>query len=267
MNLWQPILHQIFLLHFAWNIFITCRKIIALKKVVLFGAGKSASVLIDYLLAQAVENNWNILIADAKKELVEEKTKQHPHSTAIGLDIQDETGRRALISQADVVISMMPPSLHILIAKDCILYGKHLLTASYADDEIKALDQQVKEKDILFLCEMGLDPGIDHMSAVQLLDEIQAAGGTVTSFKSHCGGLIAPESDNNPWHYKITWNPRNIVLAGKAGAVYKQDGKEISESYENLFDASRSVNFCTHYPSLYRFHVWLEKCDRPETYR
>ena len=212
-----------------------------MKKVLLFGAGKSASVLIDYLLAQSSENNWRVIIADANKKLVEEKTKLHPNSEAIELDINDEPKRRELVSQATIVISMMPPALHILIAKDCIHFGKNLLTASYADDEIKALEQQVKEKGILFLCEMGLDPGIDHMSAMQLLDEIKATGAVVNSFKSHCGGLVAPESDDNPWHYKITWNPRNIVLAGKAGAVYKQDGNLITEQYEQLFDASRTV--------------------------
>ena len=212
-----------------------------MKKILLFGAGKSASVLIDYLLAQSTENNWKVIIADANKNLVEEKTKKHPGSEAVELDITNEPGRRKLISEATIVISMMPPSLHILIAKDCIHFGKSLLTASYEDDQIKALELEVKDKGILFLCEMGLDPGIDHMSAMQLLDEIKATGAVVNSFKSHCGGLVAPESDDNPWHYKITWNPRNVVLAGKAGAVYKQDGKMVSEQYEQLFDASRTV--------------------------
>ena len=134
-----------------------------MKKILLFGAGKSASVLIDYLLAQSTENNWKIIIADANKKLVEEKTKNHPNSEAIELDINDEPKRRELISTASIVISMMPPSLHILIAKDCIHFSKNLLTASYKDDQIKALEQEVKDKGILFLCEMGLDPGIDHI--------------------------------------------------------------------------------------------------------
>ena len=220
---------------------ITCRKIKDLKKIVLFGAGKSASVLIDYLLGQATGNNWKIIVADANKKLIEEKTKHHPASETVELDIKNETKRGELIAQADIVISMMPPALHILIAKDCIDHGKNLLTASYADDEIKSLQKTVEDKGILFLCEMGLDPGIDHMSAMQLLDEIKASGAVVNSFKSHCGGLVAPESDDNPWHYKITWNPRNIVLAGKSGAVYKQDGDLITEKYETLFDADRKV--------------------------
>ena len=212
-----------------------------MKKIVLFGAGKSASVLIDYLLGQATENNWMIFIADTNKKLIEEKTKLHPKSTTVEMDIKDEISRRALIAESDMVISMMPPALHILIAKDCIAYNKNLLTASYADEEIMSLQKSVEDNGLLFLCEMGLDPGIDHMSAMQLLDDIKASGGMVNSFKSHCGGLVAPESDDNPWHYKITWNPRNIVLAGKSGAIYKQDNNIITEKYESLFDVNRTV--------------------------
>lgn len=212
-----------------------------MKNIVLFGAGKSASVLIRYLLQESVSNDWKIRIADADPNLIGEKTGGHPNAEAIGIDIQDGGKRAGLVSGADLVISMMPPSLHILIARDCIQYSKHLLTASYADDAIRALAPQAEAKNILFLCEMGLDPGIDHMSAMQLLDDIRDAGGNITCFKSHCGGLIAPESDDNPWHYKITWNPRNIVLAGKNGAVYRENGKEVSETYQQLFNQDRRV--------------------------
>jgi len=213
-----------------------------LKNILLFGAGKSASVIIEFLLDNAAENNWNITIADADKALIEQKTKGHPSSTAVAIDISDEQKRKTLIVDSDLVISMMPAFLHILIAKDCVEYSKHLLTASYADDEIKKLADEVNKKGILFLCEMGLDPGIDHMSAMQLVNGIKEKGGKITSFKSHCGGLVAPESDNNPWHYKISWNPRNVVLAGKAGAEYLQNGHLITEKYEDLFDANRQIN-------------------------
>ncbi len=240
-----------------------------LKKVLLFGAGKSASALIDYLILSAEENNWDVIVADANAALIKEKTNNRPHSTSVPLDINDASKRRLLIESSDIVISMMPPSLHILIANDCLQYGKSLLTASYADEAILALDKNVKEKGLLFLCEMGLDPGIDHMSAMQLLDEIDEKGGKVVSFKSHCGGLVAPESDNNPWHYKISWNPRNVVLAGKSGAIYKKDGNIVQEEYEQLFDPKRSVSFendnlssFSYYPNrnslpyidLYRLH-------------
>jgi saccharopine dehydrogenase-like NADP-dependent oxidoreductase len=213
-----------------------------LKNITLFGAGKSASVLIEYLLENAAANNWFITIADADKNLVEQKTKGHPLSSALGIDITNDELRSKLIAQADLIISMMPPALHILVAKDCVAHGRHLLTASYADDQIKALADEVKSKGILFLCEMGLDPGIDHMSALKLIEEIKEKGGKITSFKSHCGGLVAPESDDNPWHYKISWNPRNVVLAGKAGAEYKMEGKLIKEKYEDLVDEKRSIN-------------------------
>ena len=218
------------------------REIKNLKNILLFGAGKSASVLIEYLIDNAAENNWHVTIVDADKKLIEQKTKKHSSSTAIEANITNDILRVELIKNTDLVISMMPPFLHIHIAKDCVQYGKHLLTASYADEQIKLLADEVKSKGIIFLCEMGLDPGLDHLSAMQIIDGIKAKGGKITSFESHCGGLVAPESDDNPWHYKISWNPRNVVLAGKSGAEYIQDGKHITEKYENLFDASRTID-------------------------
>ena len=213
-----------------------------LKKILLFGAGKSASVLIDFLINESSENGWETIIVDADKNLIDKKISGRSSAIGIGMDIKDESQRAALIKEAAIVISMMPPSLHILIARDCINFGKSLLTASYADESIKSLEGILKEKGILFLCEMGLDPGIDHMSAMKIIDDIKEKGGKITAFKSHCGGLVAPESDHNPWHYKISWNPRNVVLAGKAGALYRLDKVEIDEHYEELFNADRTVN-------------------------
>lgn len=176
-----------------------------------------------------------------QEEVILTKTKGHPRSQAVALNIQDEAQRMNWIQKSDIVISMMPPALHILIAKDCIQCRKSLLTASYVDEAIRAMHAQAQEAGILFLCEMGLDPGIDHMSAMQVIDHLKKQQAVITSFKSHCGGLIAPESDNNPWHYKISWNPRNVVLAGKNGALYLNNHQQIQEPYETLFDASRSV--------------------------
>ncbi len=212
-----------------------------MKNILLFGAGKSASVLIEYLIDNAPRNNWHLTIVDTDKTTIESKTKKHITSTAIEANITNDTLRKELIKNTDLVISMMPPFLHVLIAKDCVEYSKHLLTASYADEQIKLLAEEVKSKGIVFLYEMGLDPGIDHLSAMQLIDDIKNKGGEITSFKSHCGGLVAPESNNNPWHYKISWNPRNVVMAGRAGAEYLQDGKQIIEKYENLFNAERTI--------------------------
>jgi len=216
---------------------ITCRPKLStiVKTILLLGAGKSATVLIDYLIATAQEKKWKFIVADANKEQILAKTNNSPFAEAVALDITNDEKRGKLIEKAHVVISMMPPSLHFLVAKDCVEYRKHLLTASYLDNKIKSLEAEIRDRKLLFLCEMGLDPGIDHMSAMKIIDNIKAAGGKVSSFKSHCGGLVAPESDDNPWHYKISWNPRNVVLAGKAGAEYKLDGKVVHKDYAQLF--------------------------------
>ena len=198
--------------------------------------------MIDYLLAEAPSNNWTIVIADANKEQVLIKTNHSPFATAVQLDITNDEKRSTLVQEADLVISMMPPALHFLVAKDCVEYGKNLLTASYLDAAIKSLKTEIQNKKLLFICEMGLDPGIDHMSAMKIIDDIKSKGAVVTSFKSHCGGLVAPESDDNPWHYKISWNPRNVVLAGKAGAEFKLNNSIQHKEYSQLFDKPAEVN-------------------------
>ena len=210
-----------------------------MKKILLFGAGKSATVLIDYLLSYVREGRWQLTVVDANKPLVESRLRSQAGTTAATFDIEEEELRQQYVAEADLVISLLPPALHLVVARDCLQLGKHLLTASYVDPQIRAMEKQVGEKNILFLCEMGLDPGIDHMSAQKIISEIKNEGGKISSFISHCGGLVAPESDDNPWHYKISWNPRNVVLAGKAGAVYRQQGKDISLGYEDLFREKR----------------------------
>jgi saccharopine dehydrogenase-like NADP-dependent oxidoreductase len=212
-----------------------------LKHIVLFGAGKSATVLIEYLKEIATENIWQVIVADSNLEAAQAKVGEHALAKAVSVNIENADERKELIAQADVVISLMPPHLHYLLALDCIELNKHLLTASYVDEKIKSLQPEIEKRNLLFLCEMGLDPGIDHMSAMRLFDRIKNEGGTITSFKSHCGGLVAPESDDNPWHYKISWNPRNVVMAGKAGAIYKEKGKEVQLSYKELFNVQRIV--------------------------
>jgi saccharopine dehydrogenase (NADP+, L-glutamate forming) len=210
-------------------------------EILIIGAGKSATVLIQYLQKQAVKNNWYIVLADGNEAVANTKWNNAPNGHAVGIDIENKDNRAVLIEKATVVVSMLPPSLHFLVAKDCLHYGKALFTASYVDDNMKSMAAAIEQKQILVLCEMGLDPGIDHMSAMELIHSIQDKGGKITGFKSHCGGLIAPESDDNPWHYKISWNANNIILAGKSGALYLEDGQEKTLNYNQLFANAPSV--------------------------
>src|SRR5215203_1403454 len=241
-----------------------------MKQVLLFGAGKSATILIEYLLSNAEKEDWHITVVDADLESVQRKLGDSAFGNAVTFDISNDEERSAYISKADIVISLMPPALHFLIAKDCIRSRKNLLTASYVDEQMKSLKQEVENSGLLFLCEMGLDPGIDHMSAKKMIDEIHEEGGQISSFYSHCGGLIATESDNNPWHYKISWNPRNVVTAGQAGAIFKYEGEIKELEYRDLFAEKRFVYIPGHevlcwYPnrdSLSYINLYgLEGCD------
>lgn len=212
-----------------------------MKTILLFGAGRSATVLIDYLLENAISGNWRLVLVDADHALASSKIGPSQRGTPVSFDILDEEERGRQIKSADLVISLLPPGLHIEVAKDCLRYHKSLLTASYVDPQIKALEKDIEKNKLLFLYEMGLDPGIDHMSAMRLFHDIHARNGSVHSFISHCGGLVAPESDDNPWHYKISWNARNIIMAGKAGAHYLENGEEIRVPYESLFSQEKTI--------------------------
>ncbi len=212
-----------------------------MKTILLFGAGKSASVLIKYLEDLANSQFCKIIIADADFTALQKKVTAQTLVEVFEIDILKTDEREQLIEKADVVISLMPPNLHYLIALNCIKFKKHLLTASYIDEIIRVHEDEIKNAGILFLYEMGLDPGIDHMSAMQLIHKIENKNGNISSFSSHCGGLISLKSDNNPWHYKISWNPRNVVLAGKAGAQYFENETVINRDYEHLFKNCKQV--------------------------
>jgi len=212
-----------------------------MKQILLFGAGKSATVLIDYLVENATTENWRLTVVDTDLNLAQSKIGTSANARAVSFDINNVEERQKHISVADIVISLLPPSLHYFVAQDCLALHRNLLTASYADEQMKMLGSAIESEGLLFLCEMGLDPGIDHMSAMKLIDEIHSDEGKVFSFESHCGGLVAPASDDNPWRYKVSWNPRSVVLAGKAGAHFRQDGEEKTIPYEELFDSSRIV--------------------------
>ncbi|MDB4250944.1 saccharopine dehydrogenase NADP-binding domain-containing protein [Flavobacteriales bacterium] len=207
-----------------------------MKKILVIGAGRSAVTLIKYLLDNSAANNWLVTVADFSIELAETAVANYTNGIAILFNVTDEIQRKSEIGNADIVISMLPASLHITVAKDCIALGKNLVTASYVSPEIADLDEKAKQAGVLLLNEIGLDPGIDHMSAMRVIDEIKENGGELTSFKSFCGGLVHPNYDNNPWNYKFTWNPRNVVLAGQGTAQYIKQGKYKYIPYTKLFE-------------------------------
>ena len=207
-----------------------------MKKILVIGAGRSAVTLIKYLLDNSIANNWLVTVADFSIELAEKAVANHTNGKAILFNVTDEIQRKSEIGNADIVISMLPASLHITVAKDCIALAKNLVTASYVSPEIADLDEKAKQAGVLLLNEIGLDPGIDHMSAMRVIDEIKENGGELTSFKSFCGGLVHPDYDTNPWNYKFTWNPRNVVLAGQGTAQYIKQGKYKYIPYTKLFE-------------------------------
>jgi saccharopine dehydrogenase-like NADP-dependent oxidoreductase len=207
-----------------------------MRKILIIGAGRSASSLIQYLLNKSVEEDLHLVIGDLSLASAQNKTNNHPNATAIALDVFNTNERKEAIQKSDIVISMLPAHLHIEVARDCIVYKKNMVTASYISDAMQELDAIVKENNLIFMNEIGLDPGIDHMSAMKVINDIKAKGGKMLLFESFCGGLVAPESDTNLWNYKFTWSPRNVVLAGQGGAAkFLQEGTYKFIPYCNLF--------------------------------
>lgn len=208
---------------------------VVMKSILIIGAGRSSSALIKYVLDTAKKENWFVTVADMDPSLAEEKVNNHPCGRGTWLDVMKVNDRRELIGRADIVVSLLPAHLHLEVAHDCIKLKKHLITASYVSKELYRLGDEARNRELLFMGEMGLDPGIDHMSAMQKINEIKGQGGKLTGFRSFTGGIIAPESDDNPWHYKFTWNPRNVVLAGQGTAQYLENGKYRYLPYNRLF--------------------------------
>lgn len=206
-----------------------------MKRIVILGAGKSATVLIDFLLAEAKERGWTLGVGDLDPELAKRKIDGHPSGEAFAFDVHDAASRRERISGADLVISMVPASLHPKIAEDCIALGVHFVSASYVGDEMRGLSEAAERAGVILLNELGVDPGIDHMSAMEQLDEIKETGAKLLRFETYTGGLVAPESDDNPWSYKFTWNPRNVVLAGQGVVKFKHNGRYKFIPYHRLF--------------------------------
>ncbi|WP_040247116.1 saccharopine dehydrogenase family protein [Psychroserpens mesophilus] len=207
-----------------------------MRKILVIGAGKSASYLIKYLLDKSTEENLHIIVGDINIQNARKLINNHENGQAINLDVFSSHSRHDAIENADIVISMLPARYHIEVARDCITYGKHMVTASYVSKEMEDLDKAAKNKGLVFMNEIGVDPGIDHMSAMKVIDDIRSKGGKMILFESFTGGLVAPESDTNLWNYKFTWNPRNVVLAGQGSAAkFLQEGTYKYIPYNRLF--------------------------------
>lgn len=225
------------------NIFRNCRFILSetfnylkMKIITIFGAGLSASTLIQYLLNHSTKHNWKIRVGDISEELAAQKINHHPNGYAFAFNLFDNEQKEREIQGADAVISMLPARFHPIVAECCVRHKTHMLTASYVSKEMKELDTAAREAGIAMLNELGVDPGIDHMSAMRIIDKIKAKGGKLNVFKSSTGGLIAPEYDNNPWNYKFTWNPRNVVVAGQGISQYLENGSIKYIPYHRLFE-------------------------------
>ncbi|EMY81131.1 saccharopine dehydrogenase NADP-dependent (L-glutamate-forming) [Psychroflexus gondwanensis ACAM 44] len=207
-----------------------------MRSILIIGAGKSTSSLVRFLLKASTQEDLQLIIGDISIDNARSLAADHPNAKAIQLDIFDKANRQEAIQNADIVISMLPARFHIEVAKDCVKFNKNMVTASYVSKEMEALDKEVKEKGLTFMNEIGVDPGIDHMSAMQVIDRIRAQGGKMLLFESFTGGLVAPESDDNLWNYKFTWNPRNVVVAGQgAAAEFMQAGQYKYIPYQRLF--------------------------------
>ncbi len=214
-----------------------------MKTILILGAGKSATFLIDYLAKSCAEKERNLILADLDLAAAEAKLEGRANARAVALDLQDEKARKSLISSADLIVSMLPATMHPLVASDCLDLGKHFFSASYESQAMRELRPEIERKGLFFLNECGLDPGIDHMSAMRIIDSAKAKGEEIISFRSYCGGLLAPESEDNPWQYKFTWNPRNVVLAGQGTACYLKNGGLKYVPYHRLFRQVEELGF------------------------
>ncbi|MEA1872911.1 MAG: saccharopine dehydrogenase C-terminal domain-containing protein [Bacteroidota bacterium] len=206
-----------------------------MKRILILGAGLSSTSLINYLLSYSESKNWQIRVGDLDESLAKQKINGHPKGTAFCFDVSNASQIETEVKGCDIAVSMLPACFHIEIARACLKFEKHMVTASYVSTEMKALDAEAKAKGLTFLNELGVDPGIDHMSAMRVIDNIKNSGGKLTLFKSSTGGLVAPKYDNNPWHYKFTWNPRNVVLAGQGTACFIRNGQYKYIPYTQLF--------------------------------
>lgn len=212
-------------------------------KIVLLGAGKSAGFLIEYTAKWTSQADVQFVIADQQITHLEGLKKEYHSIHTVTADLSNADKREELIRGAFLVISMLPAFMHPEIAAECLDSGAHLVTASYESEQIKSMSESVKKNGLIFINECGLDPGLDHMSAMRIIHHAQENGKEIEAFYSYCGGLVSPDCiGDNPWAYKFSWNPRNVILAGQGTARYLEDGKLRFLPYHRLFGNIRTIN-------------------------
>jgi saccharopine dehydrogenase-like NADP-dependent oxidoreductase len=204
-----------------------------MKQVLVLGAGLVARPLVRYLLD---EPEFQVTVATRTVSKAEKLIDRHPRGVAMSIDVQDEAALRAAIGPADIVISLVPWIHHMKVANLCVELGRNMVTTSYVKPEMQALDEAVREKGLIFLNEIGVDPGIDHMAAMSVINRVKAEGGAVTSFFSYCGGLPAHRDNNNPLGYKFSWSPVGVMLAAKNNGRYLKNGETVNVAPEQLFE-------------------------------
>ena len=204
-----------------------------MKQILVLGAGLVARPLVRYLLTQ---EHIEVVVGDQMEQRAKDLIAHHPSGRAMELDVRDAETLNRAVSQSDIVVSLLPWTLHPRIAALCLEHKKHLVTASYVKEEMQSLDAAAREKGLIFLNEVGVDPGIDHMAAMKTINEIKAAGGEVTSFYSYCGGLPAMENNNNPLGYKFSWSPEGALLAAGNDGRYLYDGEVVEVPGCKLFE-------------------------------
>jgi len=226
-----------------------------MNSILIIGAGRSSGVLINYVLEHAKEKGWFVTVADIDPQRAEQKVNNHPNGRPAWLDVMKANDRRDMISRADIVVSLVPAHLHLEIAHECIRLNKHLITSAYVSKELYRLGDEARDRELMFMGAMGLDPGVDHMSAMRVIEDLKAQGAKINSYKLYSGGLVASENDDNPWHYKLTWNPRNVVLAGQGTAQYLDKGKWKYIPYNRLFQEYQVIDV----PGLGEYEAFLNR--------
>ena len=230
-----------------------------MKNILICGAGRSATDLISYMLQHSEENNWFVTVGDVAVDTAAKKIGGHPRGKAVYFDCYDDAIMERYIKDADIVISLLPPGMHAAAAKIALKHNAHVVTASYAAEEMLELDEEARKKGLTFLNELGADPGIDHMNGMRSVEKIRAKGGELLSFASFCGSLIAPESNDNPWGYKFTWSPMNVILAGSGGARYYKNNQLRCIPYHKLFADPHLVDL----PGFGQFEAYANRDSIP----